>query len=152
MENYFQKSASRHHCHCLWSLADSTGEISRLAVVYHARSPSPSWDKDCAEAVEHALREHKQISSLWAVYVPDIDLQHYGEVDHLAPAGAMEDFVHHVQGENLRKARQVFASLQSLLADRHVSMDVGVVASLHKAEHALRRMNARPCPSWRNRE
>lgn len=144
MVNYFQKPASRHHCHCLWSIADSTGEISRLAVVYYARSPSPTWDKDCVEAVEHALREHKQISSLWAVYVPDIDLQHYGEVDHLAPAGAMADFVQHVHGENLRKAQQVFASLLMLLTRHHVSMEVGVLPSPHKAEHALHTLHARP--------
>lgn len=61
-------------------------------------------------------------------YLPQYDLGHYGQVDHLAPAGSMQDFVRHVREMNREEAQEAFTPVQDMLqagkAVLHVAHDI----------------------------
>lgn len=62
----------------------------------------------CKDAVDLA----KNINAiLLALYVIDVDIERYGQIDHLAPAGAMFDFCDYVKKQTDDDARHMFLPL-----------------------------------------
>ena len=55
-----------------------------------------------------------------AVYDAGIDLGHYGEVDQLAPAGAMAEFTAYVRRQSEEEAEAAFAPLRQAARSRGV--------------------------------
>ena len=53
-----------------------------------------------------------------AVYDAGIDLGHYGEVDQLAPAGAMAEFTAYVRRQSEEEAEAAFAPLRQAARSR----------------------------------
>lgn len=146
MVKHFQEPTSGHYCYSVWTIPDSTGKNTSLAVLCH-RQDSAQGNKDQQDRLpEHlldaALCTHPAVTHIRAVYVPAIDLQHYGEVDHLAPAGAMAEFVQHVQRQTLEEAAQAFAPLQACLHRHALALEISVAASLKKAKSLLRDLGA----------
>ena len=62
-----------------------------------------------------------------AVYDAGIDLGHYGEVDQLAPAGAMAEFTAYVRRQSEEEAEAAFAPLRQAARSRGVEMRLHVV-------------------------
>ena len=57
-----------------------------------------------------------------AVYDAGIDLGHYGEVDQLAPAGAMAEFTAYVRRQSEEEAEAAFAPLRQAAHGRGVGV------------------------------
>lgn len=74
--------------------------------------------------------------AIHAVYDAGIDLGHYGEVDQLAPAGAMAEFTDYVRRQSADEARAAFAPLQEAARSRGVDVELHVVYG-RDAVHAL---------------
>lgn len=62
-----------------------------------------------------------------AVYDAGIDLGHYGEVDQLAPAGAMAEFTAYVRRQSEEEAEAAFAPLRQAAHGRGVGVRLHVV-------------------------
>lgn len=65
--------------------------------------------------------------SIRAVYDAGIDLGHYGEVDQLAPAGAMAEFMAYVRRQSEEEAEAAFAPLRQAAHGRGVEVRLHVV-------------------------
>lgn len=74
-----------------------------------------------------------------AVYDAGIDLGHYGEVDQLAPAGAMAEFTAYVRRQSQEEAEAAFAPLQQAARDRGVEVLLHVVYGPDAVRDLLRR-------------
>ncbi len=93
-----------------------------------------------ATVLPHATANAVQVIGL---YLLAVDLAHYGQVDHLAPAGAMSEFTDYVQQQAQEEAQQAFAPLRAALAPHALPLQVftapareGVHAVLHQlAQH-----------------
>lgn len=79
---------------------------------------------DVSEIVRRARECDAPIEAL---YDGGIDLPHYGEVDHLAPAGAMSEFVAYVREQALREAEYAFAPLRAAAESCGVAVTVRVL-------------------------
>ena len=83
-----------------------------------------------------------------AVYDAGIDLGHYGEVDQLAPAGAMAEFTAYVRRQSEEEAEAAFAPLRQAARSRGVEMRLHVVYGPSAVRDLLRRWGKkRPCGS-----
>ena len=74
-----------------------------------------------------------------AVYDAGIDLGHYGEVDQLAPAGAMAEFTAYVRRQSEEEAEAAFAPLRQAARSRGVEMRLHVVYGPSAVRDLLRR-------------
>lgn len=74
-----------------------------------------------------------------AVYDAGIDLGHYGEVDQLAPAGAMAEFTAYVRRQSEEEAEAAFAPLRQAARSRGVAMRLHVVYGPSAVRDLLRR-------------
>lgn len=92
-----------------------------------------------AEIVRYARQTG---ASIEALYDAGTDLGHYGEVDHLAPAGAMSDFVAYVREQSLREAEEAFAPLRAAAESLGLRMTVRVLHERSSAADRLRGKNA----------
>lgn len=148
MVRYFQESSSGHYRYSVWAVSDSAGKITCLAILCCQQNASQNSNytqqgDPLKQVFDAALHQHPKVSRIQAVYVPPVDLQRYGEVDHLAPAGAMEEFVQHVQGQTLQEACHAFAPLRQPLHRLALALEISVASSLKKAKNLLSTMGMR---------
>lgn len=76
---------------------------------------------------------------LHAVYDAGIDLGHYGEVDQLAPAGAMAEFTAYVRRQSEEEAEAAFAPLRRAARGQGVEVRLHVVYGPAAVRDLLRR-------------
>lgn len=142
MVKHFQKPASGHYRYSVWTIPDSAGKNTCLVLLCHkqngAQESTRAQDKQPEHLLQAALCQHPEVTRMRAVYVPAVDLQHYGELDHLAPAGAMAEFVQHVQRQTLEEAAEAFAPLHPCLHEHALALEISVAPSLKKAQSLLR--------------
>ena len=94
-------------------------------------SPLP----DVHLVVQHACREQEPLR---AIYDAGIDLAHYGEVDQLAPAGSMAEFVEYVRRQSREEAEAELAPLYAAARQHALSIDLHVVYGREGVETLLR--------------
>lgn len=146
MVKYFQKPTPRHYCYSVWLVPDSTSKNTSLALLCQRQDKaqdSTQQEQHPQDVLDAALCQHPDVAHIRALYVPAVDLQHYGEVDHLAPAGAMAEFVQHVQGQAIEEAIEAFAPLQLCVQRHGLTLEISVAPNLKKAKNLLRDLNAR---------
>ena len=78
-------------------------------------------------------------ATIRAVYDAGIDLGHYGEVDQLAPAGAMAEFTAYVRRQSAEEAEAAFAPLRQAARSRGMDMRLHVVYGPGAVRDLLRR-------------
>ena len=77
-----------------------------------------------AAIIKYATQHNARIK---AYYVTPIDLQHYGHVEMLAPAGASSDFIEYTQGLNKEEANKAFAPLQAIMKPLGLDLPLAVL-------------------------
>lgn len=74
------------------------------------------------------------------VYLLAVDLAHYGQVDHLAPAGSMGEFTDYVQQLARDEANRAFAPLQAALATHSLPVTVHATTAQEGLQALLRQL------------
>ncbi|WP_027187995.1 hypothetical protein [Desulfovibrio cuneatus] len=74
------------------------------------------------------------------LYLLAVDLAHYGQVDHLAPAGAMGEFTDYVQQLARDEAQNAFAPLQAALAPHSLPVEVHATTAQEGLHAVLRQL------------
>lgn len=122
MEQNFEKQTTRHTRDCMWHGSDSHSKTHCLVCEV---SPAPGEALSSVEDVVH----HAQATStsITAFFDAGVNLSHYGRVDHLAPAGAMAEFVTYVEQQTLTEAEAFFGSLKEQAKAHGVTVDIQVV-------------------------
>ena len=90
---------------------------------------------DANLVVRQACREQRLLR---AVYDAGIDLAHYGEVDQLAPAGSMAEFVEYVRRQSREEAENKLAPLYAAARRQSLSIELHVVYGREGVEELLR--------------
>lgn len=72
------------------------------------------------------------------VYDAGVDLAHYGEVDQLAPAGSMAEFVEYVRRQSREEAETKLAPLYAAARRQNLSIELHVVYGREGIEALLR--------------
>lgn len=85
--------------------------------------------------MQRACREQ---GPLRIVYDAGIDLAHYGEVDQLAPAGSMAEFVEYVRRQSREEAETKLAPLYAAARRQNLSIELHVVYGREGIEALLR--------------
>lgn len=105
MEQNFKKQATGSNGYILRGRVGASDKAVCIAVLYeHGIQDAPV----IAAALDYA---HSCGDEIHAFYVKKIDLAHYGRMDHLAPAGDMENFVKYVSAQDMEEAQCRFADL-----------------------------------------
>ncbi len=112
MEQNFKKQTAGYHSYSMRCLLGTHSE--NHCIVCLANKDIPLTETNIAQLTELA---QKCTSPIKAYYYIAKSLSHYGNVDHLAPAGAMEEFVDYVYGLEKEEAATFFKSLNQLIED-----------------------------------
>ncbi len=151
VEQDFQKQTPGHHRDSVRDSAYSAGKGARVICCLGA---GVEQGLDVSEIVRCA---QERGTSIEALYDGGINLPHYGEVDQLAPAGAMSEFVAYVREQALREAEDAFAPLRAAAESCGVAVTVRVLygrsaltARLREAsEHGAARVFPAECAEIR---
>lgn len=92
-------------------------------VVFFAGHSVPEWVLP-ANITEVLSQKDIRIK---AFYVSAVDLQHYGRVEMLAPAGTSSEFADYVQQQNVKEAHSAFVPLQVLLRPYNIEVSPSVI-------------------------
>lgn len=95
---------------------------------------------------ELVRRAHCCKSEIRAVYDAGVNLEHYGEMDHLAPAGAMAEFVVYVREQSRKEAEDAFADLRAEAARFDLRVRVYVAHGRDELLSLMRQWNCRVFP------
>ncbi len=133
MEQTFQEQTTGRHCYLLRRLSGTSGKTACVICLGQKDIP---LENDDMQRVLHFVQEHAAKLLLY-YYVPQ-SLSHYGKVDSLAPAGAMEEFVEYVQELEREDACAFFRELLQI-TNSH-SDNIHLVHEWHIWERALHDM------------
>ncbi len=128
MEQNFQEQTSRFGCYFLWTVLGTARKGSCLIIFGVKQFPLME-----ITALVDFMQEHK--ANCKAYYHVEKSLAHYGKVDSLAPAGAMQDFVDYVQEQEREEADNFFQYLHKALGEAQA--DVQVIYSEQEKEHIV---------------
>ncbi len=106
MEQTFQKSPAGCHRYLLRHIVGVVGQDH--CVVCRGQKDTPLHEDDVLALLRCVQERTAHVKMYY--YIPQ-SLSHYGEVDSLAPAGAMQDFVDYVQGLEKEEAEEFFRDL-----------------------------------------
>ncbi len=132
MEQNFKKQTSGHHSYSMRCVLGTSGKVS--CVVCLAEKASPLDEANIIELTERMLQEKIPLK---AYYYIAKSLSHYGNVDHLAPAGAMEEFVDYVHGLEQEEAKAFFKSLTERIKGH---TEIHVLRGEHEWQKTLQRL------------
>lgn len=103
MEQNIQEQTAGHRGYLLRTESGNTGKDSCIACLFGEGMALP------VDYLQSLMRTHE--APLVACYFKPDSISHYGTVDQLAPAGAMQDFVAHVESMEREEAGQVLCGL-----------------------------------------
>ena len=92
--------------------------------------------RDAEALIARACREGGQLR---VIYDAGIDLAHYGEVDQLAPAGSMAEFVDYVSRQGREEVEESLAPLYAAARRHALPLESHVVFGRDAVEKLLRR-------------
>ncbi len=110
MEQNFQEQTSGHHSYCLRLSISARGQGA--CIIFSGFKEHP-LEESHVKALCALQKEHNAHVELF-YHIP-ASLTHYGKVDSLVTAGAMDDFVHYVQGLEQEEAEAFFAGTKQAL-------------------------------------
>ncbi len=114
MEQNIQEQTSGHHRYSMRCVSGATGQVSgiKTCVLCQGRKDTPLSAADIASLASLA---QEQSAHVQGVYHIASSLSHYGKVDSLVTAGAMDDFVNYVYQLEREEAQKYFAELEKAL-------------------------------------
>ncbi len=120
MEQNFQKQTSRHHSYHMRRVLGTSGQ-DHCCVLCLADKLAPLTETEITQLTQ-LIQQYN--APLKAYYYIAKSLSHYGNVDQLAPAGAMEEFVDYVHGLEQDEATAFFESFKELVKQGQAEIQV----------------------------
>ncbi len=107
MEQTFQEQTAGCHRYLLRRMSGASGKTACIVCLGQKGYP---LEPDDVQRFVHTVQERMTATLMLYYYVPQ-SLSHYGKVDSLAPAGAMEEFVEYVQELEREEAEEFFRDI-----------------------------------------
>ncbi len=119
MEQNVQKQASRCNSYYLRTVFSVAGQAHCL--ICSGYKDTPLQSADVQKIVQ--LKEQYEASVKLYYHIPQ-SLSHYGKVDSLVTAGAMEDFLEYVYSLENSEAQSFFVNLQKALGQESCPVEI----------------------------
>ncbi len=118
MEENFKKQTARPRCDISRTLLGYAHQ--GICIAYLAKAPCE--DCDLPQSLLEATHQ-EDVSFLGAYYVPQ-SLSHFGLVDQLAPASAMDEFVEYTKSLEQKAAHACFGKIKELFTPERLTIQV----------------------------